>query len=453
MLVVLSDLHFSEAQSSRLGELAFNKNLPAETYQAYLVEISQIALANQVDQVDIVLAGDIFEINRSGIWLQGPERPYRDNADIAPGSPWEKIILTILDAIAQEDKVRQTLDLFRSLEAYFEMPVKLHYLLGNHDRLVNATPETRARARALLGLDGGDLPLEHHFIYRNDAGQSFCLVRHGHEYDPMNFSVDTHEMKPIPTEFPEEVYDQAPLGDITTIEFGSALPAYFLAEYGEARILGDPVLMALYERLMEFDDVRPTTALLAYLFSTPGVPKRETWAYMQPCFKRAINALSKNEIFLEKIRTMSSLKKSQRRLLEGLLNSALLNNGAPYWMVKQLMKRVSKTIKLRSQTKWARREALIQDPQTGCKCVISGHTHFPEVSLMSAKKGDERYYINTGTWRNMIPATRNFKGFGKLNAITKVIVFKPEGPSEPESAQNWSFHYLSGVSYGVHRYI
>jgi UDP-2,3-diacylglucosamine pyrophosphatase LpxH len=453
MLVVLSDLHFSEAKSSRLGDLTFNKNLSAETYQSYLAELNQIALANQVDQVDIVLAGDIFEINRSGIWLGGPERPYRDNADIEPGSPWENNILAILDAIGQEDKVRQTLELFRSLGDQFEAPAQLHYLLGNHDRLVNATPATREKARALLGLDGGSLPLDHQFIYRNEAGQSFCLVRHGQEYDPMNFSVDTHEMKLIPTEFPEEVYGRAPLGDVTTIELGSALPAYFVAEYGAEKILDNPILMALYERLMDFDDVRPTTALLAYLLSTPGVPKRDAWAIMQPCFVRAINALSENEAFLEKIRNMSSIKKSQRRLLEGILNSALLSTGVPYWMIKQLMKRVSKTIKLRSQTKWAKREALIQDPLTGCKCVISGHTHFPEVSLMSAKKGDERYYINTGTWRNMIPATKNFKGFGKLNAITKVIVFRPEGPLEPEGAQNWSFHYLSGVSYGVHRHI
>jgi UDP-2,3-diacylglucosamine pyrophosphatase LpxH len=453
MLVVLSDLHFSEAQSSRLGDLTFNKNLPAETYRAYLKEINQVALANNVDQVDIVLAGDIFEINRSAIWLQGPERPYRDNVAIEPGSSWEKSILAILDAIGQEDKVRQTLAHFRSLEDYFDVPVQLHYLLGNHDRLVNATPATRGKARALLGLDGGEMPLAHQFIYHDDTGHPFCLIRHGHEYDPMNFSVDIHELKPIPTEFPEAVYGKAPLGDIITVELGSALPAYFVNEYGEAQILADPILMALYKRLMEFDDVRPTTALLAYLFSTPGVPRRETWTFMKPCFKRAINALSDNELFLEKIRNTPSLKKSQRRLLEGIMNSDMLTDGVPYWMVKQLMKRVSKTIKLSSQTKWAKREALIQDPLTGCKCVISGHTHFPEVSLMSAKKGDERYYINTGTWRNMIPATKNFKGFGKLNAITKVIVFKPEGPLEPDGAQTWSFHYLSGVSYGMHRHI
>lgn len=453
MLVVLSDLHFTEAQSTRLGERTFNQNLPAETYQAYLQEVNQIALANGVDKVDIVLAGDIFEVSRSAIWLQGPERPYLDIADITPKSETEKIILDILGVTGREEKVRQTLSIFRSLDDLFDVPVQLHYILGNHDRLVNATPATRGKARELLGLDGGELSLAHHFIFHDDSGQPFCLVRHGHEYDPMNFSVDVHELNLIPTEFPEAVYGKAPLGDIITVELGSALPAYFLEEYGEEQILANPNLTALYERLMAFDDVRPTTAQLSYLFYTPGVRKRETWAILQPCFQRAINALSDNDLFLEKIRTASSIKKSQRLILTGIMSLDLLSAGIPYWMVKRLMKMVSKKIKLRSQTKWAKREALIQDPLTGCKCVISGHTHFPEVSLMSAKKGDERYYINTGTWRDMVPATKKFKGFGKLNAITKVIVFKPEASAETDNARDWSFHYLSGVSYGMHRHI
>ncbi len=62
MLVVLSDLHFSEAQSTRIDSLTFNKNLDPEIYHSYLREINQIALTNQISQVDLVLAGDIFEI-------------------------------------------------------------------------------------------------------------------------------------------------------------------------------------------------------------------------------------------------------------------------------------------------------------------------------------------------------------------------------------------------------
>ena len=453
MLVVLSDLHFSEAQSTRIGDLTFNRNLPADIYQSFLSEINQVAVSNHLQQVDIVLAGDIFEINRSALWFEGEHRPYVDNDEVDPGSPWEAKILQILDAIATEEKVGETLQLFRSIQERFDVEVRLHYILGNHDRLLNATPALRAQARMLLGMSGQGALLDHQFIYWDQDGKPFCLVRHGHEYDPMNFSVDTHALDVIPTEFSEAVYGNAPLGDITTIEFGAALPFYFVEHYGVDKILSNPILMALYHRLMDFDDVRPTSALLAYLFSTPGVPKKQTWEFMRPCFTRTINALSKIDRIHEEIGETASIKKSQRVLLEGVLNSDLLKNGVPYWTVKQLMKQVSKKIKLNSQAKWAKREALIQDLQSGCKCVIGGHTHVPEVSLVSAKQGDEQYYINTGTWRNMVPATKDFKAFGKLNATTKVLIFQPDEVPTAQDSPKWSFHYLSGFGMGNFRHL
>jgi hypothetical protein len=75
------------------------------------------------------------------------------------------------------------------------------------------------------------------------------------------------------------------------------------------------------------------------------------------------------------------------------------------------------------------------------------------VTLISAVKGDERYYINTGTWRNVIPATKNFKDFGRLKALTKVIVFMPRETKELEGDRRWAFHYMSGVSFGDHRHL
>jgi len=453
MLAVLSDLHFSETQSSQIGDLSFNTNLPVETYQAYLSEINQIALANQIKKVELVLAGDILEISRSAFWLDGDERPYQDNHMISPGSSTEAVILKIIEKIANEERVTETLALFKDIQSFFNVDVQLHYILGNHDRLVNATPMIRTKTRNLFGLPGGDALFEHYFLFRDASDMPFCLVRHGHEYDPMNFSIDTHAFSLIPTMFPEKAYGSASLGDITTIEFGAALPRYFVEEYGETAILQDVTMTAVYERLVGFDDVRPTTALLAYLFSTPGVKKKKTWQLMKPCFERVINALSDNELFMKGISLSSTLRKSQRLLLNGILSSDLLKHGAPYWMVKQLMKRVSQKIKLSSQAKWAKRETLIKDNDSGCKCVISGHSHFPEVSLLSAEKGDERYYINTGTWRNMIPATENFKDFGRLEAMTKVIIFQPHEKSNPDDELTWSFHYLSGVSYGSYRHL
>lgn len=453
MLIVLSDLHFSETESSQIGDLRISRNLRAENYLAYFSELNKLAIANKIQKVDIVLAGDILEISRSAIWLEGEDRPYIDNDAVQPGSVAEATILKIINAIASDMDVSATLDLFKGIVNHFAMPVKLHLILGNHDRLANATPLIRKSVRNLFGLPGGDALFDHHLILNDPLGKPFCLVRHGHEYDRTNFAIDVLERESIPTFIPESIYGQSSLGDITTIEFGAALPWLFMKRYGEEDILKDLTLLALYQRLIEFDDVRPATAWLSYLFSTPGVDEKRTWELMEPCFTEVVRYLGTHEQFLSTLKQTKAISKFNRWALKSLIRSRIIESGVPFWIIKLIMNRVSRTIKLESQAEWAKREELILDEDSGCKCVISGHSHFSELVLLSSSTGDERYYINTGTWRNYIPATKYYDHFGRLRALTKVIVFYPMEREEDVNGRQWAFHYLSGVSFGDHRLI
>lgn len=452
MIVVLSDLHFTEAQSTQIGSYQFNRNLSPDQYRAYFSEIDQFSKANKVEKIDLVLAGDIFEISRSSIWLEGNERPYVNNADVLPGSETEQVILKIIRAIAQEDNVAETLALFRNIQTFFNCEVDLHFILGNHDRLVNATHDIRQEIRKHLGLKSNSEFFGHSLVF-HDNEKPFCLVRHGHEYDPTNISLDVRELKSIPVMIPESVYGNASLGDIITIEYGAALPWLFVKEYGEDVILQNETLMAIYHRLMDFDDVRPTSAWLAYLFSTPGVSVKETWYYVKPCFTKVINTLSENKLFNQTLKESEAINDLVRILIMGVLKSGLFRHGVPYWLIKLIMKRVSKTIDLKSQVKWAKCESLILDEESGCRCVVSGHTHFAEVALISAQKQQERYYINTGTWRNVIPATKEYTDFGRLKALAKVIIYYPKECTALKLDREWAFHFMSGVSFGDRRLI
>jgi UDP-2,3-diacylglucosamine pyrophosphatase LpxH len=448
MIVVLSDLHFTEAQSTRVGGFHYNRNIPQDAFLGFFSEINNFAMANGIQSVDIVLAGDILEINRSGIWFDGHDRPYIDCQDVHPGSSTEATILKIIEAINREDYVNETLALFRHLNDQFFIPVRLHYLLGNHDRLINATPAIRAKVRELFGLNQDESPFKRHLIFYQQNGKPFCLIRHGHIYDSVNFSLKIDEMDVIPTEFPDDVYDYACLGDITSVEFGAGLPYIFRETYGEAEILNDKHLSALYQRLIEFDDVRPTQALLSFIFSTPGVKKRKTWMLMKPCFVKIFQGLQHNHQLRKEIKELSVFPFWKKLLLIGILNSGGLIRFIPYSTVKRFIKMTSKQIKRKSQVKYVKREALLSDINSGLKCVISGHTHSPEVTLISAKHGEDRFYINTGTWRNMILATKNFKRFSRLKSMTKLMIFQPDEYNDQSKGYEWSFHYLSGESYG-----
>lgn len=453
MLVVLSDLHFSEAKSTQIGSFRFNRNLSPETYEAYFSEINQFAKANQINQIDFVLAGDILEISRSSIWLESENRPYTNNDDVLPGSATEETILEVIQAIGQEKNVSETLTLFRNIKNQFDMSVRLHLMLGNHDRLANATPKIREEVRRMFGLEGGSEEIDYYLIFRDNQGLPFCLVRHGHEYDSTNFMMDFRKKEIIPPDIPKSVYGKASLGDITTIEYGAALPWLFEKQYGEEAILTDPTLLAVYQRLMEFDDVRPTTAWIAYLFSTPGVSRRETWRLVKPAFTGIINTLITHKQFITTLKQSAAMSGIGRVLLILTLKTGLFKNGIPYWLVKVLMKIVSRSIKVKSQAQVAKKEAILWDQDANCRCVISGHSHFAEVALLSAENNEEKYYINSGTWRNVIPATKNYQDFGRLRALTKVMVFYPSEKDPLDGDRDWAFHYMSGVSFGDYRHL
>ncbi len=86
MLIVMSDLHLAESKSLRLGAMQFNHNLPADVYQEFFREIAESLDDGVVPEVDLVLAGDVFELTRSALWLEDSLRPYGHLDDIAAGS-------------------------------------------------------------------------------------------------------------------------------------------------------------------------------------------------------------------------------------------------------------------------------------------------------------------------------------------------------------------------------
>ena len=154
-----------------------------------------------------VLAGDILDLHRSGLWFtenQQNVRPYVSNSQITPqlgsvhpahpaghrqrgpcqGGTARVPLLAggrYLDAAAQGETVSRS---HRSV----------HYIPGNHDRLANASPAIRKAARQALGLP------EHGAAFPNVLAfdQERALVRHGHEYDYANFSVDLRQERAYP---------------------------------------------------------------------------------------------------------------------------------------------------------------------------------------------------------------------------------------------------------------
>jgi len=448
MLIILSDLHLAEAGSNALRNIRFDNNLPASVYRVYFDEIADFIHENHINKVDLVLAGDIFEVTRSALWLENGLRPYVHLNEVAEGSPMEARITAVLATIAQEERVAETLEIICGLENTFQRQVNVHFLPGNHDRLVNATPLIRHQVQNLLNLPINNAPFQNQYIDYVD-GEPFFLVRHGHEYDPSNFGLNFKQLESIPTFIPAEVYGRPVLGDITTLELAAKLPKLFREHYSESTILAEEDLLLLYRRLMDFDNVRPPTAFVNFLLTTAGLKQRETWSYLEPIILKAMDDIAENTELGQKILKLGVLAGVSTQVLSLLLRQSTWRHGIPFWLVHRTSRALSKQIKLGSIVNVIEKEQCLQPGTSTIQCIVCGHTHNPEVELLRVENGHHKYYLNSGTFRNVIASTPITDNFSRLRSKARILIFEP-GEHNPEYTREtgWSFDFTAKFAYG-----
>src|SRR5690606_7015410 len=96
----------------------------------------------------------------------------------------------------------------------------------------------------------------------------------------------------IPTLIDKSFYDRPSFGDIVTTEVAAQLPIIFKNHYTEERIQGNTALSLLFQRLIDFDNVRPSNALINFLFSTPGLSMKKVWGLIEPVFVKMLDDLA-----------------------------------------------------------------------------------------------------------------------------------------------------------------
>lgn len=455
MIVVISDLHFEEEASDvipgRNGhpDLVFRRNLDPRAYRHFVSQMAEQVERRRIKNFDLVIAGDLFDFNRTVLWFRDALRPYVALSDV--NEELENKILYILEAIAAEPPVKEALEAFRLLangryrndkgkEVDFPAKrIRIHYLTGNHDRLSNATSRVRQRIRELVGLSGNKEFL-HYFLQKDPP----ALVRHGHEYDRNNFLIDIEKCASIPLELPEEAYSEANFGDFITIDVAVRLPYLFRRKYGDEQVLADPLMSGVYQRLLQFDDVRPQSALLDYMLDSSGsdYSAEEAWERLVPVIQDLLEEVHDHPFFRH------WLSKRARPWAPAELEAArgLLKLGG--WrnrMAREAARKIAHFM-MGGDTPGpellVEREELLQKKEI--RLVVAGHTHNPQTCLVASDTESDRFYIDTGTWRNRIPSTPDERTFGRLKALTYLMLF----PSDEDRSGSTlgAFDYWSGYT-------
>lgn len=473
MLVVISDLHFEEEAANHIvGDgrhepIVFQRNLPAKPFRLLMQRLAYEAQRNGATHLDLVMAGDIFDINRTGLWFRktanpADTRPYIAADTAAPDL--EATLLAIIDGIAAEENVRDVLPVFREFAGGQyrdeegalrpfpnQIPVRLHYIPGNHDRMARATPAVRRRVREYLGLPGDGSGFDTQLAFEPEK----ALVRHGHEYDYTNFAGDYRETAVIPTQIPHQQYLDAPVGDFVTIDVVSRLPTMFRETYGDDQILADPTLRELYKRLLEFDDLRPNSAIFNYFLHSngQGIDPAAAWEHINGIVIELIEEIH-DDPFLT-----GWLKRLDRKWYPDAIDAIQLALALKPWrwagtiplgLAESIAARALKSHGQRAGAEtFAVREESIRNGRD--RFIVAGHTHRPQVALLAHDAGGERYYTDTGTWRNRVPATPDFTQFGRLKALTYVTIYsdaEDRGAMAASDQKLVSFDFWSGVTQG-----
>ncbi|BFU96709.1 MAG: hypothetical protein NTNFB02_34310 [Nitrospira sp.] len=367
MLVCLSDLHLSDLQSD--DELV--ERLLVETLTSLPAKAKSIGSK----KIDILWLGDIIDLLVSPQWAQRSLRPW-DSPSPELGSLIENIVVA---TCARYARFFSTMLLLSEKKAD-EVPTFFHYIIGNHDWLLNSSVARSARVRVdkafCLAPRREGSPLA--------EGKSFkaygVYATHGHEFDPSNAADD----------------NLWPLGDAVVVEL---LQGFFNQVKAQLTEQSDRTLIRSLEDLFY---VRPDMGVPLYIHARlqdEGVSKRQQ-SIIRGAWETAVNSFMNIPYFNDRMDAYE--KRVGLKRLRQLLR------------VSRPLRRVTDVLSLLS---WQRERILrINDPGQyehraldnlltnfqSLKYFVMGHTHKAALSpLFPDKDKVSKAYVNTGTWRKI----------------------------------------------------
>jgi UDP-2,3-diacylglucosamine pyrophosphatase LpxH len=434
MLVFISDLHFVDGTA---GE----HNIPPRTWDYFFEDLAAIANkpSNKIKEIKIVLLGDIFDLLRTEKWFEFPleERPWGNKNN---ESKLEANAQKLFDAIVDHNENRkdehnqkcQTFKRFR--EGMADLPkrcklqdgVRLFYVPGNHDRLVNRYPSLRQRVCTCL-----NIPPEWHnptklfdHYYEDPTYGVYAL--HGQEYDKFNYDGGTT--------YTSKDYQETPIGDPITTELVARLPYTLTENLKHVAWLTPAEKERIRKNFQEIENVRPLSATVEWLLYQVRQDRRlksiiedtvtdvvdyfESLDFVEDWYSRHDKWLDwrdeadKIQAFLFLLRHFKPFR------TEELWQLAM--DAKDYFVKDELLEA-------------APQEFFHLNPRI--RYVVYGHTHTPLQSairsIQSTSYPFEQVYLNTGTWRGRYFKANHDDSFIYWKNMTYIIFYREGERGDP----------------------
>ncbi|MFH2006517.1 MAG: hypothetical protein ABI333_08030 [bacterium] len=440
MLVVVSDLHLADGTAG-------DHNLKPQVYVDLLDRIAvahaQVREFNPQSRVEIVYAGDIFDLRRTHFWAQqqdvtpwrhfntvvGDEHAKAPQGGEQPGGYLDRSVQLFNQIMTHQNvsPIKGILgnvlaDRFGGVE-----PTRL-YIPGDSDRLINMHPGLRARVIDFLGLDLGrsvpwnpDLRFPTHYI---EPGHG-VLIRHGHEWDVYSFEGDHERLEP-------QDYDCIPMNDLITTELFAQLT--FEASRIQPGADGNQQAIDLFRhKLEQLDNVRPVSSVVQWL--TRHFVGADEKKMLADCIGRALTNFNAKD-YVKWWLSSSGHDKWYNPLDEADRLELLLTSLKNLWLGKigAAMKIYDKFAAYdpyeRYVEKAGEEEAALQDGSY-VKYVVYGHTHYPQhvaLQFLGEEGQPQRdlHYVNVGSLRPTHQVTRDGKNFFVTESLCFAIFYRQD---------------------------
>jgi UDP-2,3-diacylglucosamine pyrophosphatase LpxH len=392
MLVCASDIHLTDSLQ--------NTSIPrVDTFERFW---SRIEAARGSRPAVLCFVGDLFDIVRSPSWFDGSVRPYDE-----PSPELAAKVLAITQAILLREQA-----FFSAIRRRVqEGALRVHYVLGNHDRLIRYSAAARSAIwEALTGeVTGADNAK--HFGDEAHFPEHGVLAYHGHVSDGVNYH-------------PEGA---GTLGDAIGSELIVGFPRAVRKVTGE-----------VHPELDDIDDVRPIYAVPAWVRHF-GIFHPEllatihrTWAELVSDF---LDRGFVNTWFRKEHRPLSLDTALKMRILLSLSKEKLIAKGSDRRLTE-----LYKYMQHGFDGKMARQAIREITARKHVQYIVNGHSHFANMTPLGNHDGKPAVYFNTGTWRSVHQIGHGIGGrptFLPYDAMS-YLVFFPKGDSLGRDYEWWT---------------
>jgi UDP-2,3-diacylglucosamine pyrophosphatase LpxH len=407
MLIIVSDIHLSDGTcgkpitpaafglfADRLKELAENASWRSD------------GKYRPVENIDILMMGDILEMLHSTIWLEtklgdpGYVRPWTDFRAPEFAATIQKITRAVLknnqvSVAIMKGLAREGIPLPPAtadgkpdkLASESRVKVRLHYMVGNHDWYYHlpgpAFDAIRQEIVEAFGLSGTNKPFAHELkeiSELQDLLNSYQVyAQHGDLYDTFNYSKDKGR-------------NAGTLGDAFAVEILNRFPVEVKDRMGKDLPAG------LIENLSELVNVRP--ALATPLWVSSQLRQNNVSPVLQKKLKDLWDEMSKEFLKLDFVQEGDLPFKLD--IVDGLELAIRLTDRVSFKTLDSLVVWIRK--KFGSEEITFARHALKEEAflDRKAKFIVYGHTHHHEIvpldSFPNALLPTNQMYINSGTW-------------------------------------------------------